>query len=120
VPVSYGTSHSLDTIPNVVVRRGTRPDIPDAVGKNFAGQLGREHGGAAGERLADLLGIQVTSRAVLRFLHALALPSVIAPHVIGLDDWAWKRRKRYGAIVVDLERNRPIALRADRSQKTVT
>ena len=27
----------LDTIPYVVVRRGTRPDIPDAVGKNLEG-----------------------------------------------------------------------------------
>lgn len=88
--------------------------------RHFLGQLGREHGGAAGARSADLLGIQVTSRAVLLFLHVLALPSVITPHVIGLDDWAWKRRKRYGTIVVDLERNQPIALLADRSQKTVT
>jgi transposase len=87
--------------------------------RHFLGLLGREQGGAAGERLANLLGIQVTARAVLRFLHALALPAVITPQVIGLDDWAWKRRERYGAIVVDLERNRPIALLADRSQKTV-
>jgi transposase len=55
----------------------------------------------------------------LRFLHALTLPAVITPHVIGLDEWAWKRRERYGAIIVDLERNRPIALLPDRSQKTV-
>lgn len=87
--------------------------------RHFLGQLGREPGGAAGERLANLLGIRVRARAVLRFLHALALPTVITPHVIGLDDWAWKRREREGAIVVDLERNRPIALLPDRSQKTV-
>lgn len=87
--------------------------------RSFLGQLGREHGGAAGARSAKLLGIQVTARAILRFLHALALPAVITPHAIGLDEWAWKRRERYGAIVVDLERNQPIALLPDRSQKTV-
>ena len=87
--------------------------------RHFLGQLGREHGEAAGERSAHLLGIQVTARAVLRFLHARTLPDVIAPQIIGLDDWAWKRRERYGAIIVDLERNRPIALLSDRSQKTV-
>jgi len=27
----------LDAIPNVVVRRGTQPDIPNAVGKNVEG-----------------------------------------------------------------------------------
>lgn len=87
--------------------------------RSFLGQLGREHGGAAGARSANLLGIQVTARAILRFLHALALPAVITPHIIGLDEWAWKRRERYGAIVVDLERNQSIALLPDRSQKTV-
>jgi hypothetical protein len=54
----------------------------------------------------------------LRFIHALPLPAIVDPQIIGIDDWAWKRRERYGAIVVDLERNRPIALLPDRSQKT--
>ena len=31
----------------------------------------------------------------------------------------WKRGQRYGAMVVDLERKRPIALLPDRSQQTV-
>jgi transposase len=88
--------------------------------RHFLGLLGREHGGAAGERGAHLLGIQVTARAILRFLHALALPAVITPRIIGIDEWAWKRRERYGAIIVDLERNKPIALLPDRSKPTVT
>jgi transposase len=88
--------------------------------RHFLGLLGQEHGGAAGERSAHLLGIQVTARAILRFLHALALPAVITPHIIGIDEWAWKRRQRYGAIIVDLERNKPIALLPDRSKLTVT
>ena len=81
--------------------------------------LGREHGGAPGARSASQLGIRVTPRAVLRFLHALPLPAVAPPHIIGLDDWAWKRRLRYGAVVVDLERDQPIALLAERSQEVV-
>lgn len=81
--------------------------------------LGREHGGAPGTRSAEQFGIQVTPRAILRFLHALPLPAIAPPRVIGLDDWAWKRRERYGAIIVDLERGQPIALLADRSQEAV-
>jgi len=87
--------------------------------RQFLGQLGREQGGASGARSAQLLGLETTSRAVLRFIHALPLPAVVDPQIIGIDDWAWKRRERYGAIVVDLERNQPIALLPDRSQKTV-
>jgi transposase len=49
----------------------------------------------------------------------LPLPVFASPRIIGLDDWAWKRRERYGAIIVDLERGRPIALLPDRSQETV-
>lgn len=63
--------------------------------------------------------MQVTARAILRFMHALPLPSIAPPRIIGLDEWAWKRGQRYGAMVVDLERNKPIALLPDRSKPTV-
>jgi len=88
--------------------------------RQFLGQLGREQGGASGARSAILLGIQATARTILRFMHALPLPPIVDPQVIGLDEWAWKRGQRYGAIVVDLERKKPIALLPDRSQQTVT
>ena len=63
--------------------------------------------------------MQVTARAILRFMHALSLPSIAPAQIIGLDEWAWKRGQRYGAIVVDLERTKPIALLPDRSKPTV-
>ncbi len=87
--------------------------------RQFLGQLGREQGGASGARSATLQGIQATARIILRFMHALPLPPIIDPRAIGLDEWAWKRGQRYGAIVVDLERKKPIALLPDRSQQTV-
>ena len=87
--------------------------------RQFLGQLGREHGGASGANSAALSGIQVTPRSILRFMHSLVLAPVSTPRIIGLDDWAWKRGQRYGAIVVDLERSQPIALLADRSQSPV-
>ena len=85
----------------------------------FLGQLAREQGRAAGAHSATLMGIQVTARALLRFMHALPLPPLAAPRIIGLDEWAWKRGQRYGAVIVDLERKKPIALLADRSKPTV-
>jgi hypothetical protein len=52
-------------------------------------------------------------------MRALPLPPIVAPQIIGIDEWAWKRRHRYGAIIVDLERKKPLALLPDRSQQTV-
>jgi transposase len=40
-------------------------------------------------------------------------------HVIGIDDWAWRRNHRYGTIICDLERRRIVALLADREIATV-
>jgi transposase len=84
--------------------------------RQFLGQLGREQGGASAARSATLQGMQVTGRAILRIMHSLPLPPIAPPRIIGLDEWAWKRGQRYGALIVDLERKKPIALLADRSQ----
>jgi transposase len=87
--------------------------------RQFLGQLGGEQGGASAARSATLQGMQVTARAILRFMHALPLPSIAPPQIIGLDEWARIRGHRYGALVVDLERKKPIAELSDRSKPTV-
>ena len=76
-------------------------------------------GRGIGRTQRQLEGVQVTARAILRFMQALPLPAIAPPRVIGLDEWAWKRGQRYGALVVDLERKKPIALLPDRSKPTV-
>jgi len=67
-----------------------------------------------------VFGFVLSSRTILRALHARPLAVVPPPRIIGLDDWAWKKRVRYGAVVVDLERQRPIALLPERSVATVS
>lgn len=84
--------------------------------RQFLGQLGQEQGGASGVRSAKLQEMETTSRAILRFMHALPLPPIVDPQIIGIDEWAWKSRQRYGTIIVDLERKKPIALLPDRSR----
>jgi transposase len=42
-----------------------------------------------------------------------------APEIIGVDDWAWRKGQRYGTIIVDLQRHRPVAMLADRDAESL-
>src|SRR6266516_2557354 len=56
---------------------------------------------------------------VLRRVRSLSTPAYPPPHVVGIDDWAWRKGHRYGTIVVDLERGCPIDVLEDRLADTV-
>jgi hypothetical protein len=77
-------------------------------------------GGETGARLADRLAMPVSGDTLLRLIRAAPIPMMPSPRVIGIDDWAWRRGRRYGTIIVDLENgNRPINLLRDRKAETV-
>jgi len=76
-------------------------------------------GGQGSARLAQLLAMPLSPRTALRLLHAHPLPLLPMPHVVGLDDWAWKKGRSYGTICVDLEHHQPIDLLPDREPATI-
>ena len=83
-------------------------------------QIGFALGGEAGARLGDQLGFPGSPDTILRLVRTQQFPPNPPPRVIGRDDWAWKRRLRYGTIICDLERGVPIDLLPDRSGETVS
>jgi excisionase family DNA binding protein len=83
-------------------------------------QLGLRVGGQAGADVGSELGISGSRDTILRLVRQSPPPTRSEPHVIGLDDWAWKRRLRYGTLICDLELGLPIDLLADRSVETVS
>jgi transposase len=83
------------------------------------GQVGAALGGEAAARLLNRLAMPASPDTVLRLVRGLPLPMPEPPRVVAVDDWALRKGRTYGTIVVDLERRRAIDLLPDRTSTTV-
>lgn len=76
-------------------------------------------GGRAGARLAKKLAFPTSRYTLLRLLRRTSSPVVNTPRKLGVDDFAWKKGDHYGTSLVDLERQCPVDLLADRSAESL-
>lgn len=77
-------------------------------------------GGAAGARLSAKLGMASSPSTLLRIIRRMCPAVVVPPRAIGIDEWAWRKGRQYGTILVDLERHRVVDLLPDCSGERVT
>ncbi|MET7370878.1 ISL3 family transposase [Streptomyces sp. NPDC005566] len=81
--------------------------------------IGLALAGRAGSRLADIVGAPVSRSTVLRLVDALPEPEVSAPRVVGVDEYATRKGRHYGTVLVDVETRRPVDMLPDRESSSL-
>jgi transposase len=82
-------------------------------------ELGFALGGKAAAALGAFLGLKSSRMTILRILRKTSAPPEPTPKMLGIDEWAYRRGKTYGTLLIDLEKGTPVDLLPDRQAASV-
>ncbi|MFE0460400.1 ISL3 family transposase [Kitasatospora sp. NPDC058965] len=100
------------------VDRLTEPHRRSSLGlKEWQTTVAAELGGRAGERLCRKLHLAAGRTRLLELLEEPPVPER-APRVLGVDEFAFRRGRRYGTILVNVETGRVVDVLPDRTSET--
>jgi transposase len=81
-------------------------------------RLGLQVGGAVAARIAQRQGMPVSPATILRLVRRTQLVERATPSLLGVDEWAYRKRLDFKTILVDLSTNRPLDLLPDADAST--
>jgi transposase len=71
------------------------------------------------EKLLQLAQIGVSDTTVNRLIRDLPDPEAVSIRVLGVDDWAKRKRHSYGTILIDHERKKVVDILSDREAESI-
>ena len=83
--------------------------------------IGLEVGGNKGALISRIVGSPVSSSTMLRLVKQMEMEEpLLTSGIVGVDDWAFKKGRNYGTIIVDLETRKVVDLLPDRETDTLS